>query len=64
MKCQEENGGIFGKNHFGPWDAHIFEVDPALVLPSLAESGVRLLDMIRGISLRVLHPAEVMAKWA
>ena len=28
--CQEENGGIFGKNHFGPWDACIFEVEPAL----------------------------------
>ena len=32
--CQEENEGILEKNHFGPWDAQIFEVAPALIVIS------------------------------
>ena len=33
VKCYEENEGILEKNHFGPWDAQIFEVAPALIVP-------------------------------
>ena len=44
--CQEENGGIFGKSQFGPWDARIFEVEPALDEPPVSVQAVVFLDVV------------------